>query len=62
MPGKKHPLTSHSAAKHTKHNKLAVTDIREKPKDILNDTARASTLAPAIILQPLVPLQKFSFL
>ena len=39
MSGKKHPLTSHSAAMHTKHNKLAVTDIREIPVNFFNDDA-----------------------
>ena len=51
MPGQKHPFTSCPAAKHSKHNKLAVTSIQEKPVDLLNDTAWASTLAPAIILK-----------
>ena len=35
----------------SKLNKLPVTDVREKPVVFFNDTARASTLAPAIILQ-----------
>ena len=48
---KKHPFTGYPAAKHPKHNKLAVTDIQEKPVD----TARASTLASAIILKTYVP-------
>ena len=43
---KQHPFTSYPTAKHPKHNKLAVTDIREKPVN----TAQTSTLAPAIIL------------
>ena len=38
------------AKKHPKHNKLAVTDIREKLVDFFNDTVQASTFAPAIIL------------
>ena len=49
MP-KKHPFTSYPAAKHPKQNKLAVTDIRDKSVDCVHDTARALTLAPAIIL------------
>ena len=48
---KKHPFTSYPAAKHEKSSKLVVTDIQEKPVDFFNDTARASTLASAIILQ-----------
>ena len=51
MHKEKHSFTSHPAAKNPKHNKLAVTDIREKPVDFFNNTARASTLAPAIILR-----------
>ena len=39
---KKHPVTCCPAAKHPKQNKLAVTDIREKPVDFFKDTARAS--------------------
>ena len=51
MPEKKNPFTSYPAAKHPKHNKFAVTDIREKPVDLFNNTAQASTLTLAIILQ-----------
>ena len=47
----KHPFIGYPAAKHPKHNKLAVTDIWEKPVEFFNDTSRASTLDPAIILQ-----------
>ena len=43
-------FTCYSTAKHPKHNKLAVTDIREKPVNFFNDNARTSTLDPAIIL------------
>ena len=43
---KKKPFKSYPAAKHPKHNKLAVTDIQEKPVNISNDTARALTLLP----------------
>ena len=50
MPEKNHPSTSYPAAKHQKHNKLPITDKQEKTVDFSNDTARASTLAPAIIL------------
>ena len=53
-----HVVPQHS----TKNNKIAVTDIREKPVDLFNGTARASTLALAIILLNWVPLQKFPFL
>ena len=59
---KKHPFASYPAAKHPKHSQLAVTDIREKPVDFFNNTARASTLALAIIFKIQVPLQKFPFL
>ena len=45
MPGKCTHFTIYPAAKHPKHNKLAITDIREKPVDFFNDTARASTFA-----------------
>ena len=48
---KKHPFASYPAAKHPKHRKLAVTDIPEKSVEFFNDTAQASTLSPAIILQ-----------
>ena len=58
---KKHPFTRHPAAKHPKHNKLVVTDIREKPVDFFNDTARASTLSPAIILQTRFIIKSFCF-
>ena len=47
---KKHPFTCCPAAKHQKHNRLAVTDIREKPVDSLNNNARASALSSSIIL------------
>ena len=57
MLAKKPPFTCCPAAKHQKHNQLAATNIREKTVDFLNFTARASTLAPAIILRTLVPLQ-----
>ena len=32
----KRPFTSYPAAKHPKHNKLAVTDIRAKPVDFIS--------------------------
>ena len=48
---KEHPFTGYSAAKYPKHNKLAVTDIREKLVEFYNDTVWASTLALARILQ-----------
>ena len=53
---KKHPLTNY-LAKHQKHSKFAVTDIREKPVDSFKDSARASVFAPAIILLTWVSLQ-----
>ena len=50
MPGKSTLyMLSHGEA--PKNNKLAVTDIREKPVDFFTDTARAFTLAPAIVLR-----------
>ena len=45
-----------------KRNKLAVTDIRQKPVGFFNNTARASTLALAIIFKIQVPSQKFPLL
>ena len=48
---KRHPFTSYSTAKHSKHSKFAITDMREKPADLFRCTTRASALAPAIILQ-----------
>ena len=48
---KKHPFTGYPAAKHPKHNKLAVTDMQEKPVVLFTDTARVPAFAPAIILQ-----------
>ena len=62
MLAKKHPFASYPAAKNPKHNKLAVTDIREKPVDFLNDIARVCTFAPLIILLTWAHLQKFLFL
>ena len=50
MPEKNHPFASYPAAKNPKHNKLAVTDIRQKPVNFFNGTAQDSQLAPAIIL------------
>ena len=47
---KKHPFTSYPAAKHTKHSKFAITDMRRKPVDFSYCTARVSTLVPLIIL------------
>ena len=31
---KKHPFTSYSSAKHPKHSKIAITNMRKKPKNI----------------------------
>ena len=47
---KKHPFTCCPTAKHRKHSKFAITDMRQKPVDFVYCTARASTLVPAIIL------------
>ena len=59
---KKHPFASYPAAKHPKHSKLAVADVRQKPVDLFNNTARAVTSALAIIFKSQVPSQKFPFL
>ena len=48
---KKHLFISYLAAKHPKHSKFAVINIREKTVNFFNDTARALSLCPAIILQ-----------
>ena len=50
MPEKITHLQIISPQSTQKHGKLAVTDIWEKPVDFFNYTARALTLAPAIIL------------
>ena len=47
----KTPIYKLSAAKHSKNHKLAVVDIRQKPVEFFTDTARAPTLAPAIICE-----------
>ena len=59
---KKYPFASYPAAKHTKHSKFAITDIREKPVNFCYCSTRASTLVSAIILPIQVPLEKFPFL
>ena len=51
-----------SRSKAPKRRKLAVTDIRQKPVDIFNNTTQARTLALAIIFKTQVLLQKFPFL
>ena len=51
-----------SRSKAPKRSKLAVKDMQQKPVDFFNNTARASTLAFAIIFKIQVPLQKFPFL
>ena len=51
MPRKSTNLQVNPVAKHPKYNKLAVTDIPEKPVDFFNDTAWVPNLALAIILQ-----------
>ena len=47
----KAPICKLSRSKAPKRRKLAVTDIRQKPVDIFNNTTRARTLALAIIFQ-----------
>ena len=59
---KKHPSSGYPAAKHPKHSKFAITDIREKPVNFFYCSAWASTLASATILLTQVPLQQFPFL
>ena len=59
---KKHPSSGYPAAKHPKHSKFAITDIREKPVNFFYCSTRASTLVSATILLTQVPLQKFPFL
>ena len=59
---KKHPFASYPAAKHPKHSKFVITDIREKPVSFFHCSTRAPTLVSAIILLTQVPLQKFRFL
>ena len=58
----KAPICKLSRSKAPKRSKLAVTDIRQKPVDLFNNIAQASTLALAIIFQLPVLLQKFPFL
>ena len=58
----KAPIYKLSPSKTPKNNKLVVTDTRQKTVEIVTGTARAPTLAPAIILRTWVFLQKFPFL
>ena len=58
----KTPICKLSHIKALKNNKVAITDMRQKPVDFFIDTARAPTLVPAKILRTSVPLQKFPFL
>ena len=51
-----------SRSKAPKCSKLAVTDILQKPDDLLNNTAWAPALASAIVFKIQVRLQKFPFL
>ena len=50
MHKQKAPIYKLSRSKAPKHNKLRVANIQEKPMDDFWETARASTLAPAINL------------
>ena len=59
---KKHPFASYPAAKHPNAENLRLQTYNKKPVDFFNDTARALTLALAIIFKIQVPLQKFPFL
>ena len=58
---KKHPFTGYPAAKHPKHSKFAITDMREKPVNFFYCSTRASTLVSAKTLLTQVPLLKFPF-
>ena len=49
-------------AKHPKHSKFAIIDIREKPVNVFYCSTLASTLVSAITLLTQVPVQKFPFL
>ena len=40
---KKHPSSGYPAAKHPKHSKFAITDMREKPVNFFYNAARAPT-------------------
>ena len=53
-------FTSYPAAKHPKHSKSAITDMREKPADLFSCKAQASTLAPTLILRTWGFFTKFS--
>ena len=61
MIRKKHPFTGYPAVKHPKHNKFAITNIREKPSYFFI-VQHGRRLKSAIIFQTQVPLQKFPFL
>ena len=50
-----------SRSKVPKCSKFTVTEIRKNPVNFFCDIARASTLAPEIILPTEVPLQKVSY-
>ena len=58
----KAPICKLSRSKAPKRSKLAVTDTRQKPVDLFNSTARASTSTLAIIFRIQVSSQKFRFL
>ena len=62
MVGKSTRLKGYPAAKHPKHSKFAISDIREKPVNFFYCSTRASTLVSAITFIIQVPLQKFPFL
>ena len=47
---KKHSSSGYPAAKHPKHSKFAITDIREKPANFFYYSTRALTLVSATIL------------
>ena len=62
MLGKSTHLQVIPVAKHPKHSKFAITDIRVKPVNFFYCSTRASTLVSAIILLTQVSLQKFPLL
>ena len=62
MHKQKAPINMLSRSKAPKIQQVAVTDMHEKPMDFFYGTARALTLASAIILLTWIPLQQFPFL
>ena len=59
---KKHPFASYPAVKHPNAANLRLQTYDKNQWTIFNNTARASTLALAIIFKTQVSLQNFPFL